>query len=221
MSFFRTSPADDGHVRGISGSSGGDRGERYGVGDLIFEIGHLKRTGRTGWSLLGVSNPESVAEHSHRTAAIAYMLAAASGANADRAASLAVFHDLAEARTMDIASVGKRYLHKVDDVDVVAHQVAGVNDEISERLLGLIREYVAQETEEAKIAHDADKLECLAQAMEYSEQGYSQSELWKKGSMDSLVLDKARAFGDELLRTFPGKWWSGFVERYRSSGGSQ
>jgi transcriptional regulator with XRE-family HTH domain len=82
-----------------------DRRRRPGhIAGFLIEAGHLKRTPRAGWPIAGVRDPESVAEHSYRTAVIAYVLAVMEGANADRAAALAVFHDVPETRSTDIPS---------------------------------------------------------------------------------------------------------------------
>ncbi|WP_367883306.1 HD domain-containing protein [Thermococcus peptonophilus] len=41
------------------------------LGGLFVELGNLKKLKRTGWVLRGgVSNPESIADHSFRTALI-------------------------------------------------------------------------------------------------------------------------------------------------------
>src|SRR5438067_844505 len=37
-----------------------------GVATYLFEMGHLKRLSRAGWLLLGIPQPETVAEHSFR-----------------------------------------------------------------------------------------------------------------------------------------------------------
>ena len=47
----------------------------------LYEMGLLKRFRRTGWFILGVDDPESVADHSFRAAIIATALAALEGAN--------------------------------------------------------------------------------------------------------------------------------------------
>ncbi len=45
------------------------------VGRFLYEAGTLKQTRRTGWWMAGVRDPESVAEHSWRTALIATIIA--------------------------------------------------------------------------------------------------------------------------------------------------
>lgn len=56
------------------------------VDDFIFETGLLKRAKRTGWWIAGVKDPESIAEHSHRTALIGAVLAMMEGADPARVA---------------------------------------------------------------------------------------------------------------------------------------
>ena len=65
---------------------------------LIYETGLLKLSKRTGWWLCGVKDPESIAEHSFRTAIIAGLLAGLEGADPARAIMLAVWHDSQETR---------------------------------------------------------------------------------------------------------------------------
>jgi putative hydrolase of HD superfamily len=46
---------------------------------LAHEWGQLKLLPRTGWLRAGIEHPESVAEHSLRTAMLAWMIAGAGG----------------------------------------------------------------------------------------------------------------------------------------------
>src|SRR5262249_54787271 len=139
------------------------------VARLFYEVGQLKRTPRTGWFYAGVakSEVESVAEHSFRTAIVAYVLAALDGANPERAAILALFHDTQESRTSDIAYIGKQYLGRPDHELVTADQTARLPESAREPIRGLVNEYEGQNSREAVLARDADKLECLLQAREY------------------------------------------------------
>jgi 5'-deoxynucleotidase YfbR-like HD superfamily hydrolase len=63
------------------------------------------------WSLSDVAQQCGlVAEHSFRVGILAYVIAVQEGANADRAATLGLFHDLPETRTGDANSISKRYV---------------------------------------------------------------------------------------------------------------
>ena len=81
-----------------------------GIARYLFELGQLKRVKRSGWWVAGVDQPESVADHSFRCAAIAYVLAELEGANPERAATIALFHDTGETRVNDQHRVGKSYV---------------------------------------------------------------------------------------------------------------
>ena len=73
-------------------------------------MGLLKRYKRTGWLIAGVDNPESIAEHTFRTAIIGYLLARMEGADPAKTATLCLFHDTQESRIGDVPSVGKAYV---------------------------------------------------------------------------------------------------------------
>ena len=55
--------------------------ELEGLTNFLYEMGLLKRYKRTGWMIAGIDNPESIAEHSFRTAIIGYLLAVMEGAD--------------------------------------------------------------------------------------------------------------------------------------------
>ena len=77
---------------------------------FLFEVGHLKRVARSGWWVAGIRDPESVAEHTFRSAWIAYFLALEEGVDPQRAALMALVHDLHEARINDHHKVSQAYL---------------------------------------------------------------------------------------------------------------
>jgi putative hydrolases of HD superfamily len=73
-----------------------------GVAGFLFEMGQLKQQRRSGWQLLGITVPESVADHSARAAMTGVILAAIDGADVGRTALLCVFHDAHETRIGDV-----------------------------------------------------------------------------------------------------------------------
>jgi putative hydrolases of HD superfamily len=81
------------------------------IGKYLYEVGYLKRVKRSGWWLIGIRDPESVAEHVYRTAVLGYTLAVLDG-NADpmRVATMCLFHDNGEARVGDLNKVPSRYI---------------------------------------------------------------------------------------------------------------
>jgi hypothetical protein len=102
-----------------------------GVATYLFEMGLLKHAKRTGWWIAGIKDPETIAEHSFRTALIGAMLAAMEGADPARTALLCLFHDTQETRTGDIPHIGRRYLSAAGNESVTADQVATCPPEVA------------------------------------------------------------------------------------------
>lgn len=185
-----------------------------GVAAFLFEMGHLKHLPRSGWLLLGIPQPETVAEHSFRVGVIGLALAALEGADASRTAALGVLHDAHETRIGDVPSVGRAYVTTAVPEAVSAHQTSAMPSEVAKVFQDLVAEYEAAETLESRVAHDADKIETLLQAVEYQAQGHDTA-AWRETSLAALRTESgkqlARAIGAEGAR----KWWSAFAASYR------
>jgi transcriptional regulator with XRE-family HTH domain len=72
--------------------------------------------------------------------------------------------------------------------------------------MGAVTEYEAQTSQEARCAKDADKLECLVQAIEYQAAGYRGVQGWIDSSYAALRTDTARRIADAALTTSPLAW---------------
>ncbi|MER6825405.1 HD domain-containing protein [Streptosporangium sp. NPDC000563] len=173
---------------------------------LLYEIGLLKRYRRTGWLVAGVRDPESIADHSFRTAIIASVITALEGGNPERAAFMSLFHDTQETRITDIPYLGKLYLKATPNEEVTADQVRGVPGPVAEMVSGAVGEYEEKASLEAVCARDADKLECLIQAIEYREQGHQNVQPWIDSSLAALKTTSAKRLADEALRTGSLEW---------------
>jgi len=173
----------------------------------LYEIGHLKHSKRSGWWMAGVKDPESVAEHSFRTAVIGYVLALMEGANPASTAALCLFHDSLETRIGDIPSSGKRYVPDVDTKAILADQVHDFPPSFQDAIVSLLDQYQAQESHEARLAKDADRLECLLQGREYEEQGYRKAQEWTVNNAAKLQSDAAKRLAEICLESPPERWW--------------
>jgi len=134
--------------------------------------GRLKETPRAGWALRGIADPESVADHSHRVALLALVLAprAEPPVDAARCVAMALVHDLAEALVGDITPFdGVGADEKLRREDEAMRRLATLADD--EGLLVLWREYAAGVSPEARFVKELDKLETVLQAAEYGAQG--------------------------------------------------
>ncbi|WP_129287555.1 HD domain-containing protein [Streptomyces sp. GZWMJZ-114] len=176
-----------------------------GTASFLFELGVLKQVNRTGWWFTGNKTPESVAEHSFRVGAIGAVLAMMEGADASRVALLCLFHDTQETRTTDIPHIGRRYVKALPNEAVTADQIANAHPSVREGVSAAVAEYEAGETPEARVARDADKLECLIQAVEYRQQGY-EVQPWIDSSLASLTTPSAKTLAESALTMPPLQW---------------
>ena len=173
---------------------------------FLYELGQLKNVRRSGWWLAGVRAPESVADHAFRATAIAYVLAQLEGADAGRAVALVVFHDSAETRLNDLHRMAKRYLDSGGaEVQVTEDQLRGLPEAIAEPIDSLLKEYRAGTSLEARVAHDADRLECLLQAREYAAEGAT-TDAWIESAQRELRTRSARELAAACLRIDPRDW---------------
>jgi putative hydrolases of HD superfamily len=179
-----------------------------GIAKYLYEIGHLKHVKRSGWWRMGVRDPESVAEHSYRTAIIGYVLASLEGADPEKTASICLFHDVAETRIGDLSWITKRYLHVKEGEQTASNeQTKRLPQDIAHRILRLVGEYNERSSHEAQLAHEADLLECLLQSREYEMQGYSKGLEWAKICREGLRTETAKNLADVCLNSDPGEWF--------------
>jgi putative hydrolase of HD superfamily len=178
------------------------------IAKYFFEIGHLKHLKRSGWWRMGVRDPESVAEHSYRTAIIGYVLASLEGADPEKTATICLFHDTAETRIGDLHWVAKRYLSTKEGEQAALKEQAGqLPQEITNKILALVDEYEERSSQEGQLAHDADLLECLLQAREYEMQGYTKGLEWARICREGLRTSTAKNLADTCLTSDPGDWF--------------
>ncbi len=172
--------------------------------NFFFELGMLKKTPRSGFQFLG-SGRESVADHSFRVAMIGFALSRMVG-NVDpfKVVCLCLVHDLPEARTGDQNYVNKRYV-KVDETGAIEDLTDSLpfGDELRE----LLREYRRDETPEARLCHDADQLDLIAELKEQNDLGNSYATKWIHFARQRLVTVIAQEIAEQILTTDSTDWW--------------
>lgn len=177
-----------------------------GTAGYLLELGMLKRAKRSGWWIAGVKDPETIAEHSFRTAVIGAVLAMMEGADPAKAALLCVFHDTQETRVSDIPHIGRRYLTAAPNEAVTADQLADAHPAVAAGISRVVAEYETGDSPEVICAHDADKLECLIQAVEYREQGCANVQNWIDTSLSALKTASAQALAEAALTMSSVEW---------------
>lgn len=183
-----------------------------GAATFLFEMGHLKNLPRAGWLFLGIPKSESVAEHSFRVGMVGIVLAAMGGADVGRTAALCLMHDAHETRIGDVPSVGRAYITTAAPEAVTAHQTATMPADVAKAVQELTAEYEAVDTTESRLAHDADKIETLLQAIEYQAQGYD-AEPWRETSLAALRTDAGRQLA-QAIGSADSQWWAPFAASY-------
>lgn len=183
-----------------------DDGQVAAVVDYFFEAGTLKRLPRTGWLNAGIKHPETIAEHSYRTGLIGAVLAMMEGADPAKVAFMGVVHDTQETRIGDIAYIGRRYLQAADNRDVTADQTADAPPAVREALTAIVDEIESYETLESIIHRDADKLECLFQAIEYRETGNTNMQQFYDSMLAHLRTPAARRIANEAISGNSQRW---------------
>lgn len=135
--------------------------------DLLYEAGTLRHIDRA-WRQFGGLPFANVAEHSFRTALIAMLIAVREGAHVGRVVQMALIHDLHESRVGDANYVQKMY--RSEDVDGAISEIVG-STSLSAHLRTLHGEMIDEETLEARIVKDADKLDCDFELQEMDDAG--------------------------------------------------
>ncbi len=173
--------------------------------DLIHELGMLAHTPRSGLPFLG-SGRQSVAEHSHRMACIALLLARRCGQPVDEARllKLCLFHDLPEARTGDQNYVHRKYI-AVDGGRLRADLAAA--SPIGPELVALIEEFERGQSLEAQLARDADQIELLALLREQADLGNPRADAWMDSCLLRIRTAAGQALAAEVRATPADEWW--------------
>lgn len=182
-------------------------GEFDGLARYVFEAGMLKRVARSGWWTEKIKNPESVADHTFRTALVAFVLAKMEGCEektANRICTAAVFHDMHETRLLDLNKITTKYIIVDEALE------SKVEDEQTKTLPQNIQNAVLEtrnlSDSERKILKDADLLECAFQAKEYADIGYASTMKWLVRIEKKLQTKSAKKLLEKIKTMDSSEW---------------
>ena len=155
---------------------------------LVKYTEKLKHLPRTGWLDYGINMPETVASHSWQMAVMALQLANTQSQQEydfNKVIKMCLCHDLGESVIGDITPRDKRYKSKEANEEEAIKQIAE-EGKIPELVL-LYDEYTKNNTAEANLAHDLDKLDMYVQAIDY-EKKYPELDLseFKESAIQSI-----------------------------------
>jgi len=177
--------------------------------NFLLLANRLKTTPRTGWAVRGVTNCESVADHSFGVALTALTLSEMVPQDVDREKilTMAVLHDLAESVTGDLSLGGSRLLPKGAKAEAetraMDEALGGLG--FSERWLEIWREFEDLANDEARIVRDADRVDLLTQALVYERNTgtVNLEEFWEFAPVSSFHFPESRALIEGLLQRRP------------------
>jgi len=183
--------------------------------NYIFEIGVLKRERHNGFKLIGIDNPDSVAEHALRAAQIGYILTVLENKkhgteiSPERVASILIFHDNGEVRIGDLHKVAARYIDSREaEKNSFVDQVKYLPEEFK-NLVKYFEEIEERNTKEGVIAKDADWLEAAFSAKEHYDLGNELAMDWINNVGMALETESAKEIFKEMKETRFTDWWTG------------
>ena len=141
--------------------------------DVMVSLHPLDRVPRAGYLLRGVTEPESVAAHSHSLALLTLLVCSEHPDEFDtqKAVEMALLHDLQEVVTMDIPlPAGTDTFKKAKEVaesEIFDELFAAVSSSMRERHA----EFRAGESPEAKLVRGLDKAQLMIKVLCYEEEG--------------------------------------------------
>ncbi len=185
-----------------------DKSDTKNLLNFISEAGMLKRVPRSGWSVLGIKDAESVADHCFRCAVLGYILASMEKVPPYKILLMTLFNDIHEARITDLHKMAQRYINIADgERKSFTDQINLLPEGIKQELSGIRKDYDTQESQESQIARDADILECLLQAKDYSEHGYPEAVKFMEKAPDFLMTNSAKTLWETAKKMNLNDWW--------------
>ncbi len=139
--------------------------------------GMLKRTPRAGWVEVGVYQPESVADHTFRTAILCLLYADMEGLDPLKVLRMALIHDLPEAIIGDLTPSQKTEETGEKEETAINHILNLLPPRQREKYIAVWNEYQEGKTREAQAVRQLEKIEMVLQAKEYEKAGSASKSL--------------------------------------------
>ncbi|OQY01841.1 MAG: metal-dependent phosphohydrolase [Desulfobacteraceae bacterium 4572_130] len=174
------------------------------ITDLLFEANILKELPRSGYYFLG-SGHENVAEHSFMTAFIAFIISQiVPDLDSEKLITMALIHDLPEARTGDLNYVQKKYVKKMEG-KAVSDMTQGLL--FGKSIKKLIKEFNQGETVEAKLANDADQLSFILELKKLQDTGAKSPEKWLPIVIKRVKTKIGKKLAKNIMSSNWDNWW--------------
>ena len=147
------------------------------IAKVLEIVGMLKRIQRTGWVDAEVYQPESVADHTFRTAFLCMLYADMQGLDPLKLLRMALIHDLPEAIIGDLTPNQKTEETKESEEEAMLRILCLLPEMEREKYLAVWNEYQEGKTKEAAAVRQLEKIEMALQATEYKKLGSTNKSL--------------------------------------------
>ena len=132
-------------------------------------IMNLKNIKRSGWyKRLGITKPESVADHSYSVAFLSMIISDLEKYNSKKVLQMSLLHDLAESAMGDFTPENRPINKYKIENQIMIKILCHLPKYIRKTYLDLWNEYNEKKTRESILVHNVDKFELAYQAIIYS-----------------------------------------------------
>jgi len=147
----------------------------YKFNNLIEYIFELKSIKRTGWvSKAKILRAESVADHSYSLTALSMVISDFLGLDTEKVIKMCIIHDLAESIIGDYMpeeiSIREKRIKEDQAMKMI---ISSFPDKLAVFYSNIWKEYCLNQTKEARLVKQLDKVEMFLQANQYLKNGYS------------------------------------------------
>ena len=174
------------------------------IADFTLEAQKLKDEHRKGWKVkAGIKDPESVADHTYGLAMLAMLFSDYKGLDTEKCLRMAILHDLAEIIIGDLLP-GENNRKRNDEDKAMAKLLNMLPSSISKKYLKIWEEFRVGKTEEARLVHQLDKVEMVAQALRYSKEGVKKEtlQIFVKSAKDKIKDHSVRELFNDFVEQF-------------------
>jgi putative hydrolases of HD superfamily len=174
------------------------------VANFLFEMWMLQKQQRTWFAYLW-SGSQSIADHVNRVCYIGFALAHLDGTvDPAKVVMMCLFHDMAEARSLDHNYTAQAYV-TVDEDKIVDEQTRDLP--FGNVIKDIVHEYETRESQESLLAKDADYLELFLKLKEEYDTGNQFADKWMKRYLERMRTDAWKKLMQEIYQTpFYERW---------------
>jgi 5'-deoxynucleotidase YfbR-like HD superfamily hydrolase len=170
--------------------------------NFFDEANQLKKVKRQGWVVENIESPETVAEHTFRTALMCMFLGKNKKLDMEKVLKMALVHDIAEAKIGDIITYW-RYEKAAPKEEKLKKEREAIQKMVSDlgdkEIFDLWDEFDGLKTKEAKFVRQVEKLEMSLQALEYEKEGQNLKGHYHRQTEETIEDPELMEFFKEML----------------------